>query len=123
MRRDNDETIRMRDTRAELGYDDGFMQQLRDRAMAAEQSNLLLDEIDRLNGRPTCVGGKAMTQSASETNLIVIGDIRDAIHALPEADCRTCLELAEDILWMIYKAGSPVGELALALVRAELQAK
>jgi len=49
--------------------------------------------------------------------------IRGAIASLPAAQRRACEELAEKFRQGMTQAGSPVGELAIGLVGAEMQVK
>lgn len=49
--------------------------------------------------------------------------IKGMIMELPDAQREACIELAEHITMQIKVAGSPVGELALALVGAVAQSK
>lgn len=57
----------------------------------------------------------------SEDQITVLA-IKGAISELPPHQEEACNDLAEHIRRMIKEAGSPVGELAIALVGAELQA-
>lgn len=58
----------------------------------------------------------------SEEERITILAIKGAISELAPEHEERCNELAEHIRRMIASAGSPVGELAIALVGAEVQA-
>lgn len=49
--------------------------------------------------------------------------IKGAISELSAAESEACHELAEFIRMHVKRAGSPVGELAIALVGAEMQEK
>ena len=49
--------------------------------------------------------------------------IKGAISELPSGQSEACLELYEHIKMLVKQAGSPVGQMAVALVGAELQAE
>lgn len=77
IRHQNSETIKNRDHRSSLGYDDGFMQQLRDHATAAEQSNRLIDEIERLRDELDA----ALTMLTEVTD-VAIASVEGVAHKL-----------------------------------------
>lgn len=58
----------------------------------------------------------------TEEEQLTILAIKGAISELPPEHEERCLALVGHIQRMVIEAGSPVGELAVALVGAELQA-
>lgn len=54
-----------------------------------------------------------------EQNVLII---KGMIASLPAAQAEACNELAEFIRHNVKMAGSPVGELAVALIGSEMQA-
>jgi hypothetical protein len=64
---------------------------------------------------------KEREEKLSEEQITILA-IKGAISELPPEHEERCNELAAHIRKMIIEAGSPVGELAIALVGAELQA-
>lgn len=52
---------------------------------------------------------------------IVLNEINKAIDALPPMDAEAVRELADFFRMNMKRAGSPIGELTIALIGAELQ--
>lgn len=82
------------------------------------------DECDEPLG--DCVCGKPHQENGgtilTEDQLTILA-IKGAISELPPHQEEACNELAEHFRRLIEAAGSPVGELAIALVGAEMQAE
>jgi hypothetical protein len=64
----------------------------------------------------------AKDNMTTEEQLTILA-IKGAISELPPHQEEACNELAEHMRRMIKAAGSPVGELAITLVGAEIQAE
>jgi hypothetical protein len=75
------------------------------------------DALERMKSR--LIKERVERQRREEEALI--RHIKDEISALPPHQEEACNELAEYMRRIIREAGSPVGELALALVGAETQ--
>lgn len=64
---------------------------------------------------------KEREEKLTEEQITILA-IKGAISELPPRQQEKCMRLVQDIHYMLTEAGSPVGELAVALVGAELQA-
>ena len=74
-----------------------------------------------LIGMPSAGNFEKGKQMTNEEQTVLM--IRGLIESLPPDQADACKELAEFIRMNVNRAGDPVGQIALALVGAEYQAK